>query len=262
MLFPLSLALAFLWQDPQVPVKPTPDKVLAKVNGVPLTAAEIEPYLWDWRANEVVEDFVLLNIAEQAAKKAGISVTPQELDERVKKELAQLQAGSYDAQKLRDQGFPMSRISLKIRTALLLEKLTLVSFKAEEWAQIGTVEFKAEGTALMTWGKVAHDANQFYSRIQKGALWEKIKPQDSQPDRWLPLASLSADLAAKAKTASPGTVFPPRQNGQSLEVMRLVASGGKLSPAALIDLKAFYIQQNRQATLNKLREEAKVERTP
>lgn len=249
-------------QSPVPPAKPASDKVMAKVNGTSLTAADVEPYLWDWRATEVLEDLVLLKIAEDAAKKASVGFTPQELDDRIAKELAQLQAGNYDAQKLKEQGFPMSRIVLKIKTALLLEKITLANFKSEDWAQISTIDFKPESTSLLTWGKVSREANATYAKLQKGVLWEKVKPQDAAADHWVPVLTLAPEIAAKIKSAPEGMVFPPRQNAGLIQITRLVSWGGKLNPAALNDLRAFYIQQNRNAVLNKIKEDAKVERVP
>ena len=261
MLIAPFLAIFVALQSQEPPAKPPLDKVLAKVNGVPLTAAIVEPYLWDWRVGEVVDDLVLLQVAEQAAKKSNVTVTPEELDARVKKELAQLQAGNYDAQKLKDQGFPMSRIAIKIRTALLLERLTLIHFKPEDWAQVGTMDFKADAGSLLAWGKVSHQANETYTRLKKGVLWDQLKPQDAAADHWVQLTTLSVDLSAKVKTAAPGTVFPPRQNGQAIEITRLTAWGGHLSAPALEELKSFYVQQNRNAVLTKLREEAKIEKS-
>lgn len=254
----LTAILLFQGQTP--PAKPAPDKVMVRVNGVPLTAGDVEPYLWDWRANEVLDDLTLLQIAEQAAKKASLTVTQEELDGRIKKELTQLQSGNYDLQKLREQGFPLSRIAVKIRTAILLEKLTLLNFKPEEWAQIGSIDYKPENPSVLTWGKVTHQASETYSKLQKGVLWDKLKPQDAQPDHWTQVQSLPPDVVVKLKTAPAGMVFPPHQNGQAIEIVRLVGWGGNLNAAQQEDLKNFYVQQNRNATLTKLREEAKIER--
>lgn len=95
---PLALAVLALG-SPQAAKKPQPKKaaevvlpsnVVARYNGRDITVAEIKALLVATNARKVVPELIQKVLIEQQAKKAGVSVTPTELAEKVKEEKARV----------------------------------------------------------------------------------------------------------------------------------------------------------------------------
>ena len=72
--------------------KPEPGKVIAKVNGQDITAAELEGYLWDWTAKAALEDLIVYKLVVIEADRLAIKLDA-EAGERPKK--IHLPVGGY-----------------------------------------------------------------------------------------------------------------------------------------------------------------------
>src|SRR5687767_4726488 len=78
------LSAAIFFQGSQVPaqhlpVKPLPGKDVARVNGVEIKASEVEPLLWDWRGQEVVEDLITYQLIRGEAHRNKVQLTELEV---------------------------------------------------------------------------------------------------------------------------------------------------------------------------------------
>jgi hypothetical protein len=97
MLHPITLAIALLTQGGilppnDTPARPLPGKIIAKVNGVDIKAADLEPYLWDWKANEVLTEVIQFKVLFDEAAKLGLSITDKEIEDQLAKDLEQYKA--------------------------------------------------------------------------------------------------------------------------------------------------------------------------
>lgn len=108
---PVALALLALGA-PQAAKKPQPKKpvepvlapnVVARYNGKDITVADIKALLVATNARKVVPELIQKVLIEQEAKKAGVTVTPAELAEKVKEEKARVVS-----QMMQSTGEPMT----------------------------------------------------------------------------------------------------------------------------------------------------------
>ena len=267
---PLALAIVLCrFQGATVPPVPDPAKVLAKVNGSAITAADLESYLWDWRSGEVLQDLISLKSVEAVAALEGVSATDAEVTARMDKEMAQFGANASALQRLRDQGFPPSRIRLRIESEVLLEKIILKDFKPEEWVRVSSIAVVPPNQMTLSWGSAIKKTETAYARLKNGVGWDRVSADfgtGAMASQWQQLEALPAGLGpvilAAAKTMPANSILPPRQVAQGVRIFRVEMWGGKVSPADLETLQTQFINQNRDAALAKVRSEAKVDRTP
>ena len=81
--FDQTAVLEKMWAAPD-------DTIVGTVNGVAVTKKELLKALWFWNAPSQLRDLLTQKMIEQAAKKAGVTVTQQEIDAKVKEALEKL----------------------------------------------------------------------------------------------------------------------------------------------------------------------------
>ena len=76
----VAQTVAFQLSVPTLNKAPTPDTVLAKVNGIAIRAKDVEDLLWDVRGEEILNDVMFYQVAKMEADKLGIVVTNAEVE--------------------------------------------------------------------------------------------------------------------------------------------------------------------------------------
>lgn len=87
--FDQKTVLMQMWSAPDT-------TVVGSVNGVNVTKGELMKTLWLWNAPNQLQDLLTQKMIEAAAKKAGVSMTQQEIDEKVKESLTRSGMNSVD----------------------------------------------------------------------------------------------------------------------------------------------------------------------
>ena len=93
----VAVALAFLQQG-NSPVNDLPAKyrttppagntVVARVGGVDITAADVEPLLWEWRGQDAMQDLIAYQLVRAEAQKQRIDVAEKEIEDLLSKSIA------------------------------------------------------------------------------------------------------------------------------------------------------------------------------
>jgi len=103
------------------------DGIVAKVNDQPITEQAFQATLLDWFGKEVFEEIIQAKVIEQAAERAKVTVTDEQVEERVRTlQLAmdaQAEAGQGDgfAVWLVQKRMTLANLRSRLRTELLLE---------------------------------------------------------------------------------------------------------------------------------------------
>ncbi len=99
------------------------DVVIARVQGTPITAADLRAELLAQKGATALQALIRERLVEEAARRAGLEVSPEQLQDRLRSE--ELLAGSAEllSQKLREQGKTHEQLKRELRVDLLQEKL-------------------------------------------------------------------------------------------------------------------------------------------
>ncbi|RYG16115.1 hypothetical protein EON82_25410, partial [bacterium] len=160
------------------PPKPANDAVVATVGGAPLTAGEIEPYLWAWKSKEVIRDLAGHRAIAAEAAKRGIAVTADEVQARIQDQIQRIKAQLPPGQSVDDVingsvGGP-SRLGLVARSSLLVDKIAETEFKPDGYVKVATLLFRTNGGTTDELSKAIRSADNAYASLQNGKPWADV----------------------------------------------------------------------------------------
>jgi len=277
LLVPL-LTLQFKNQEAPPPPKPNPavtrpapSKPMAMVNNQPITAGEVENYLWDWKSDEVVQTLINFRIVDIEAKRLGITITPQELQTQIDQALEQTKRSHPNElnpwKVLGTQGYPESRVRLTLKNILLLNKITERDFKPNDFVDISMIMVKPKTASAEDTAAAQKAAQDYYDKIQKGAQWSVVLASSTtdanavKEDGRLGLRALSLfppAASAELLKLKPGQITHPVQTQVGIQIFKLNRLGSTASPAELDRVKQEFVQQHEKDVLTKLRNAAKI----
>jgi hypothetical protein len=275
-LLPIFVA-AFALQGPQVPEQhlpkpPSPEKVLAKVNGVEIKAAEVEALLWDWRGNEVLQDVISYELIKAQAEKAKVSVPEIEVlkvvDDQLREIKERIPKDKDLATALREQGFPQSRLYLRVKTDLMLERMAEREFDPAKFVMVSTMVFRPKSESGSDLGDALKQADLAYQRLIKGSKWEDVLKTSGQTDEilgangrlgWRNLDVFPPPAQKELQGAKVGQITMPVQTSAGIQFFRLDGLGREAKGEELATLKQIYMQGARRQILDRIKREGKVE---
>lgn len=271
----LSIAALIAFGLPQgttPPAKPASDAVIATVDGAAITAAEIEPYLWAWKAREVARELADHRMIAAEAQRKGIAVTDAEVKAKIDEQLAQVKSSLPEGQTLeqflQSRGADMSRIALAARSAILVDRLAEKEFKPEGYMKVSTLVFRTTGDTTDALSKAIKSADGAYASLQAGKPWDTVLRTYEKDPRilsngglvgWKSVDAFPESVRAQLATLKPMGFTKPTQTQNGIQIFRLNARGGAASPTDLAELKSQYVQGARQTIVPKLRQTAKIE---
>ncbi len=257
----------------EAPPAPAPAKVLAAVDGVPIKAADIEPLLWDWRGYEALQDVLSYRLAVRAAEKAMVSVPEEEVDSMLKRQLEQVSRQAPNARSmddwLRQQGFPQSRLRMRVKSELLLNKIALLEFKPENYAKLSALTFHPESEMTPALEGAIKRADDAYAKLKAGTAWDIVLAGSESNAAilkargsigWQNLSSLPASVVKELASIKPGEYTRPAQTSQGIQVFKLDQRGSDAKDTDLESLKTSFLQATVPGLANKLRATMKIER--
>jgi parvulin-like peptidyl-prolyl isomerase len=273
-LLPIALPILLLFQVPTAPpAPPAPDRVLATVNGAQIRAAEVAPYLWDWRAQEVVNDLIAFHLVRQAAERAGIVLDDAEVRREVEEQIREVAAGAPQGAEveanLRAQGFPMSRIFLRVKTDLLLSQIAAREFDPASFVYVQTLVVHPKSEDAAEVAEAIRRAEEAYARLQKGEAWSAVlqsvtaDPNLTREDGllgWRQIEDFPAAARPQLQALTPGGVTKPVQTAHGIQIFRVAALGKTAEGEALEELREAFVQARRPRVLDRLQKEAQIER--
>ncbi len=256
-----------------LPLKPTPETVLARVDGVPIKASDVERLLWDWRGYEVTQDLISYQLIHEQASKLKIVATPADIQKEYEKFVAEqkktLPAGQDFDSVLKQQHLPKSRLYMQVETNFLLSKIVSAKFDPTKFVKIATLVFKPKTEAASDLAESVGKATDAYNRLTKGEDWEKVMNSSGQEAvliqnkgllGWRNIDAFPAFTQAELKTAKVGSFTKPVQTQNGLQLFQIKGIGSQATGSDLTELKAIYEQSAKQTFLQNLQKTAKIER--
>lgn len=269
--------MGFLAQS-EIPAKyftpaPQPNMVVAKVDGVEIKASDVTDLLWQWRGQEAVADLISYQVIKNAAVKEQVTVTEAEVQKTLDAQLAQftpdvLQGKTVD-QYLQEQGFTRSRIWIRIKTELLLNKIAAKDFVPAQYVKVSTIVVKPESTSTKALTDAAKKADLFYDKLTKGESWDVVlnlsstDPQIQQTKGmvgWRRIDAFPALVQEDMKLLKSGGVTKPTQTQNGFQIFKVELFGKDASKVELVQAETVHIASNKGPVAKKIQSAAKIER--
>jgi len=269
---------SFIQQLNDVPAKylipgPTSDKVIAKVDGVAIKASELESLLWEWRGQEALADLISYQIIKAAAAKDKVLVPDAEVEAALKDQLAQFNPAALNGktvdQYLLDQGFTKSRLWLRVKTELLLNKMALKDFKPAEYVKVSTILVKTTGPSPKELADASKKADVFYDMLSKGDDWMRVLQLSTQDPRtveskglvgWRKLEAFPFEVQQQFAALKAGGITKPKQTSNGFQIFKLEMAGADAKGADRTEMENIHVQSTKPALASKIRSSAKIER--
>ncbi|HZH98335.1 MAG TPA: peptidylprolyl isomerase [Fimbriimonadaceae bacterium] len=274
LLQPLLIALALVQGASDVPAnlvpaKPDPGKVLVKVNGEEVKASDIEALLWEWSANDVLEDLILYRTVKQEAEKRAVRVEEIAVQQRLAEFLEELKRGLQPGQTLegllqRENSAP-SRLFIRLKTEMLLQALATKTFTPDQFVKVSTIIFKPDSDRSESVAGAIKKAQDAYDKLVAGTRFEEILAQSTQNEDairargqigWRQLSAFPSTIQPDLQAAKAGSYTKPVQTVNGIQIFRVDMKGAEAKDDELTQLKTLY----GRAYLERLKSEAKVER--
>ncbi|MBS1718841.1 MAG: peptidylprolyl isomerase [Armatimonadetes bacterium] len=264
-----AISLSLQWAEVVAPPAPKPDAVVAKVDGQPILASEVEAYLWQWRGAEVVQDLIEYRIISAEAKTKGVKLDMARVRSEVEgamKDYAASRGVADPTEALLQDGFTRSRIQMRVMRQLMLEEIALKEFDPKEWVKISAITFKPD--AAMTLEKCLAKASEAYKLLSKGEKWGSViatsttNPQVVQSEGfvgWRRMKLFPEATQAEFKTLKRAGFSKPVQTTSGVQIFRVDGKGWEAPEAEITELRNLYIQGRSGDLANELRKKAKVE---
>jgi len=252
-------------------VKPPADTtVVAVVNGKNITAAQAQSVLWDWYAYDATEDLMVAVMVDDAAKKAGVTASPEEVANRLtgltddaKKSLP---PGSDLDTELRKMAMSRSRLALRSRAEVLVRKIAALQFRPQESRKLAWIYFapRAAGDAGKAEAKARADAAA--DRLKKGEEWGAVVQsatdhQASKPSRgllgWIQISELPSEVKSSLAGLKLGGTTGVIESSGTYAIYRVESDTPP--PAELAQLKEQFLSRNIGKVYDQIRKDAKVE---
>ena len=269
---PFPLFLFALLQGAATPPKPLPDAVLATLDGAPITAAEIEPYLWAWKTRDVVREVADHRMVLEAATKRGVGASDAEVKARLQLQLtaiaSNLPPGQTVEAYLEGRGLNVPHLAVLSRSAVLLDKIAEGEFKPSGYVRVQTIVVPTKGDTTDALSGAIRKADLAYAALQAGKPWEAVlKANGADPSvaetggllGWKSLDLFPESVRAAFATMRPLGYTKPTQTPNGIQIFRLVARGEAATPAEAADLKRQFVEGYRAVILQRIRSEARIE---
>ncbi len=251
---------------------PQGEHVLARVGGKPILASEIEPLLRDWRTYEVLQDVITHRILVAESTKAKVSVSDEEIDREIASQLAQMTsqvpAGTTAQKWLLEQGFPKSRLYLRVKTQLLLDRIAALGFDPAQFVDVATIIVPVKSQQASDVADAITRAQRAYEDLVKGASWDAVLKRVNPDPRfvesrghigWREISAFPEATRIEIGALGVGGVTKPVQTQNGIQIFRIQQLGRNANAETVKTLKDTFLQASRQTTLDRIRKEAKVE---
>jgi len=265
-LLPLALAATII--PNQIPQG---DQAVATVDGVAITAKDVDQALWDWYSIDVIEELIFNQVVIGALKKQGITLSQKDADaflNRLLDEAKQSIPPGADVEvELRKQGLPKSRLAARAATEVGLRQLTEARFKPEKFRKVAWLMIRPQGTGDAETSAARMNAQQALAKLETEP-WTTVVKTSSQDVNsamrdgeigWFDLAELPKDVSDAMLPLTAGQHTGIIESEGVLAIYHVMAVGPP--PASEIDtVKAQFVARSLGKTFQGIKEQAKIER--
>lgn len=254
---------------------PTAATVVARVDGSDITAGDVEGLLWDWRSGEVVQELVNYRMVVAEAVRERADVNDDDVEKTIDSGVElyrtknNLPTTSAAFAALAQTGMTRSRLYLRCRTQLLVQKMAEKGFVPANMVKVSTLIFRFADDQLSSMTDAINKANAAYDRLQKGDPWDVVFAANLTKAGgagskglvgWRDLAIFPPSIADELKQLKVNQVTKPARTENGIQIFKLDLLGKDAKGDDLKQLKDEYMIASQNQLMSKLVKETKVQR--
>lgn len=248
--FNQQAALDKFWKAPD-------SAVVGSVDGATVSKGELMHALWYWNAPQMVSDILSQKMIEQAAKKAGVSLTPAELKDKEMEAVKRMGLTSID-ELLKQFRVTRERFTSGIRVSALAEKTVKKSVKVTDAEY---AEFIKARHILIRFPEAEKDqakkeeaakakVDEVAAKLKAGGDFAKLADEYSEDPGnvkdgkklggdlgWFTKGKMVAEFEKAAFDQKVGVVGEPVKTFYGYHLIKVEALGKDASPVEKADLK-------------------------
>lgn len=252
--------------------KPPAGSVVARVNGIDIKVEDVEPFLWQWRGYDVLQDLITYEMVKTEADKLRISVPDSEVEAALAAGLKEmeknLQPGESLDQMMLRQGFTRSRLFLRYKTEAMMNTMAIRMYDPKKLVKVSTIVFPhtSEAASISLAIKRAEAA---YDRLKKGDKWDDVLASATTNAQilktkgllgWRELSAFPKPVQEEMKTLKGGDTTKPAQTDNGMQIFRIEVLGKDAKPNEEKEMRAAFTNAAKQTLMNRIRSEAQIER--
>lgn len=246
--------------------------VVGSVNGVTVTKGELMRTMWNWNAPTQLQDLLSQKMIEQAAKKAGVSVSGSELQQKINDSLKRMNMGSVD-ELLNQFRITWYRFMSGSKVSALAEKTVQKSVQVPDSelaeyikARHVLIQFPQEEKDQAKKEEIAKKkADEVYQKAKAGEDFAKLANEYSQDPGntsptgekqggdlgWFRRGRMVPEFEKAAFGLKPGEISEPVKSNYGYHIIKVEAIGKDASPAEKAEIKKMIMESKLPMEMNK-----------
>jgi len=264
--FDQQKVLMELWKAPD-------SAVVGTVNGEKVTKGELLKRLWFFNAPNTLQDILTQKMIEQAANKAGVKLTPQQLQEKIQESLKRM--GMSSVEQLCDQ-FRVTKDYFVFRTrggalaeATVQKQVKVSDAEYAEWIKARHILIRkpAEEKDEAKKDEIAKKkADEIYQKIKNGEDFAKLAdeysedPGNTDPKTgkkkggdlgWFSRGRMVQEFEKKAFELKAGEVSEPVKTFYGYHIIKVDKLGKDATPEEKVELNKLILERKIPLEMNK-----------
>ena len=163
----------------------------------------------------------------------------------------------------------MSRLYMRIRMEMLVEKILLKDLKPEEYVKVATIIVRPASQTAKDVTAALTAAEGYYDRLKKGEAWESVLNASTADNNvrqsngllgWRAMGAFPEPVKAEFATLKNNQFAKPVQTPNGIQIFRLLAKGAIASKQDITELRNEYLKGTAPQYMANLQKEAKIER--
>jgi len=276
--FALLIVSASALAQVSIPAKyrtatPKSTAVVAKVNGTAITAADVEPMLWNWYGKQAIEDMMSYVLVTQDAAKRGIVISDAEVDKAIHDYVLEVQKTRPGTEQdvtnfLNSQGFTTSRLYVRLKSTLLIDRIVTADFHKDRFVKVATIIVKPASASASVVADAIKRCQSAYDDLKAGKPWDTVLMSMTNDKGlieshgvigWRELGLFPQSAQDEMATLKLGQYTHPVQTQFGIQIFRIDARGQDASATEIAQLKSSYITAARPSYMKDLKAKSSIQ---
>lgn len=248
------------------PTSPKPSQAVAKVGGKSILAGEVDAYLWEWLGKGATTDIISYVLVTQDATKRNVAVSDAAVETAIDGEIASVKASQGGTTEqaiewMKGQGFTRSRLFMRLKAKLLMDKILEDQFHPEDYVKVATIVVRVTSEDAAAVGAAVTRAQAAYDKLKRRMLWDDVLAGETNDKNilkthgvlgWRQLSAFPETIRKDLSNLPLGSFTKPVQTKNGIQIFRIDGHGSEAKAQELAALKTLYMDEARQQYVRNL----------
>ena len=252
---------------------PKATQSVGKADSKSISSSDVEPYLWEWFGKAAIEDVMSYLVVSNEAASRKVTVADSDVEKRIDTDIAAMQkAQSKTLQQtvndLNNQGFPRSRLFLRTKATLLLDKIILADFHPDNFVKVSTILVRVDSADAGALSTAIQKCQNAYEQLAKGGNWDKVFSSVVTDKKllatkgqlgWRDLSIFPDSTRKEIPSIVDGGLTHPAQTTSGIQIFRIDMHGSEAKGPELESLRNAYLTAERSKFIDEIRKKSQAQ---